>query len=85
MAAPIRQMMREDVMARGYIDNPDTEPQAFGDDPRLYLIRPTTLAPSPRLDNLAPAHKPIATIRHAIPLRLISEGFSKAHSASGIP
>jgi hypothetical protein len=60
-------MMGKNVIARGYIDNPDTGPQAFGDDPRLYLIRPTPLAPSPGLHNLTPTHKPVETIRHAIP------------------
>ena len=57
--------MGKNVIARGYIGNPDTGPQAFGDDPPFYLIRPTSLAPPPRLNNLASAHKPIATIRHA--------------------
>jgi hypothetical protein len=67
MATPIRQMMGKDVIARGDIDNPDTGPQAFGDNPRLDLIRPTPFAPPSGLHNLTPTHKPIATIRHAIP------------------
>jgi hypothetical protein len=60
-------MMGKDVIARGYIDTPDTGPKAFGDDPRLYLIRSTSLATLPGLDNLATPHKPIATIRHPKP------------------
>ena len=67
MATPIRQMMGQNVIARGNIDNPNTRLKAFGDDPRLDIIRPTPLAPPPRLDNLASAHKPIATIRHPKP------------------
>jgi hypothetical protein len=60
-------MTGQNVIARGHIDDPGTRLKAFGDDPRLDLFRPQPLPPSPRLDNLAPAHKCIATSRHAIP------------------
>jgi hypothetical protein len=59
--------MRQDVMARRHIDDPDARLKAFSDDPRLNLIRPTSLAPPQRLNNLATPHKPIATIRHPKP------------------
>lgn len=54
-----------DVIARCHIGNPDTRVKAFGNDPCLDFIGPPPLSPPPRFDNLAPAHEPITTIRHA--------------------
>ena len=62
---------------------PAVQMQAFGDDPRLDIIRPTPLASPPGLDNLASAHKTIATIHHTIPLPF-SEDFSQARHTSGM-
>jgi hypothetical protein len=59
--------MWQDVIARRHIADPGTRLKAFGDNPRLHLIRPAPLAPPPRLNDLAPTNKSIATIRHAKP------------------
>ena len=75
--------MSQNVIARGNIRDPDARLQAFGDDPRLDIIRPTPLASPPGLDNLASAHKTIATIHHTIPLPF-SEDFSQARHTSGM-
>jgi hypothetical protein len=67
MATPIRKMMGQNVMARRHIDDPGAWLKAFGNNPRLDLIRPASLAAPPRLNDLAPTNKSIATIRHAKP------------------
>ncbi|WP_299478700.1 hypothetical protein, partial [uncultured Paracoccus sp.] len=59
--------MGQDVIARCHIDNPDTRLKALGNNPCLHLSWPPPLASPPRFDNLAPAHEPITTIRHAQP------------------
>jgi hypothetical protein len=41
--------------------------KALGDNPRLHLSRPAPLASPPRLNDLAPTNKSIATICHAKP------------------
>jgi len=58
-------MMGQDVIARRHIDDTGAWLKAFGDDPRPNLIRPAPLAPLPRLNELAPTNKSIATIGHA--------------------
>jgi hypothetical protein len=60
-------MMGQNVIPRRHIDDPHARLKAFGDDPRLDLSWPSPLAPPPQLDNLAPPHKSVATIRHAQP------------------
>jgi hypothetical protein len=39
-------MMGQNVIARRHIADPGARLKAFGDDPRLDLIRPTPLPPS---------------------------------------
>jgi len=60
-------MMRQEIVARRHFDDTHARLKAFSDDPCLDLIRPSPFAPPPRLDNLAPAHKAIATLCHAQP------------------
>lgn len=48
-----------------HINDTDAQLKAFGDDPRLDLIRPTPFASSQRLNNLAKPHKSIATFHRA--------------------
>jgi hypothetical protein len=60
-------MMGQDVIARRHIDDPGAWLKAFGDNPRLHLSRPAPLASPPRLNDLAPTNKSIATICHAKP------------------
>ncbi|WP_299479086.1 hypothetical protein [uncultured Paracoccus sp.] len=59
--------MGQNVIARRNIDNKHTRLKALGDDPCLDHSWPPPLASPPRFDNLAPAHEPITTIRHAQP------------------
>jgi hypothetical protein len=56
-------------MARRHIDDPGAWLKAFGDNPRLHLSRPAPLASPPRLNELAPSNKSIATIRSCRPSR----------------
>jgi len=83
-------MIGQNVIARRHIADPRARLKAFGQNPRLDLIRPTPLAPPSRLDNLAPPHKSIATVR-GLPIdrredviSLGPSGKGKIHVALGL-
>ena len=64
------------------INNANTRLKAFRDNPRLHIIRPTSVSPSvspTRLDNLVATNKSI--ICHAN-LQILLETFSHTHQAS---
>ncbi len=72
MTAPIRQMMRQDVVARRDVHDPGTGLQAFSHDTRIHIIRPMPLAAPSRFHDLAPPHKTLANDFGGICQHLVS-------------
>jgi hypothetical protein len=62
--SPIRQLVRDDVMAPCDIDNARTGLETLSNNPRLHIIRPTPVTPT-RFNNIKPTHKS-TSIRHSI-------------------
>ncbi|WP_336512295.1 hypothetical protein [Paracoccus shandongensis] len=76
LSAPVRKLMRNEVVSPCDIHNAHTGLKALGYDLRLYGIGPAPVAP-PRLHHIAPSDKSIPSISHPSPLSAL-QTFSQA-------
>ncbi|WP_341769948.1 hypothetical protein, partial [Brucella anthropi] len=70
LLAPIRKLVRAQIIALRDFNNPSARMKTFSNNPRFQFRRPVSVA-SARIDNIQPPDKSIATIYHQILLLLL--------------